>query len=31
MLNNNENVDVFNGIASFISNTEVLINGEKKI
>ncbi|MDK0714858.1 FAD-dependent oxidoreductase [Clostridium perfringens] len=30
MLNNNENVDVFNGTASFISNTEILINGEKE-
>ena len=30
MLNNNENVDVFNGTASFISNTEVLINSEKE-
>ncbi|EOU1890153.1 FAD-dependent oxidoreductase [Clostridium perfringens] len=30
MLNNNENVDVFNGTASFISNTEILINSEKE-
>lgn len=30
MLNNNENIDIYNGIASFISNTEILVKSEKE-
>lgn len=30
MLNNNENIDIYNGAASFISNTEILVKSEKE-
>ncbi|MDZ4993350.1 pyridine nucleotide-disulfide oxidoreductase [Clostridium perfringens] len=30
MLNNNENIDIYTGTASFISNTEILVKSEKE-